>query len=160
MLTDFLNSFTDTLSDNTHTHTRMMALCLGLPGSASTRKVKPNWILLKQETVSGSGISWATYKSAPCSRQITTPAPHHSVFLQAGCPSCRPTHSIKALKALDSVINLQQTLNISQQYVATLPCEIRMPVNWQQSEICIVSNYYYAAFNAPYVGHKDDESHV
>jgi len=25
-----------------------------------------------------------------------TPAPHHSVFLQAGCPSCRPTNSIKA----------------------------------------------------------------
>ena len=47
---------------------------------ASTRKVKPIWILLKQETVSGSGISWATCKSAPRSRQITTPAPHHSVF--------------------------------------------------------------------------------
>jgi len=30
--------------------------------------------------VSGSGISWATCKSAPRSRQITTPAPHHSVF--------------------------------------------------------------------------------
>jgi len=28
------------------------------------------------------------------------PAPHHSVFLQAGCPSCRPTNSVKALKAL------------------------------------------------------------
>jgi len=26
----------------------------------------------------------------------TTPAPHRSVFLQAGCPSCRPTNSIKA----------------------------------------------------------------
>ena len=38
------------------------------------------WILLKQETVSGSGICWAICKSAPCSRQITTPAPHHSVF--------------------------------------------------------------------------------
>jgi len=38
------------------------------------------WILLKQETVSGSGISWAICKSAPRSRQITTPAPHHSVF--------------------------------------------------------------------------------
>jgi len=25
-------------------------------------------------------------------------------------------------------------------YVATLPCEIRMPENWQQSEICIVIN--------------------
>ena len=24
---------------------------------------------------------------------------HHSVFLQAGCPSCRPTNSVKALKA-------------------------------------------------------------
>jgi len=29
----------------------------GLPGSAGTRKVKPIWILLKQETASGSGIS-------------------------------------------------------------------------------------------------------
>jgi len=26
---------------------------------------------------------------------MTTPAPHHSIFLQAGCPSCRPTNSIK-----------------------------------------------------------------
>jgi len=31
--------------------------------------------------------------------EITTPAPHHSVFLQAGCPSCRPTKSVKAPKA-------------------------------------------------------------
>jgi len=30
--------------------------------------------------VSGSGISWAIRKSAPRSRQITTPVPHHSVF--------------------------------------------------------------------------------
>ena len=76
-----------------HTYTRLTALCPGLPGWAGTRKVKPIWISLKQETVSGSGISWAVCKSAPRSRQITTPAPHHSVFLQAGCPSCRPTVS-------------------------------------------------------------------
>jgi len=25
---------------------------------------------------------------------------HHSDFLQAGCPSCHPTNSVKALKAL------------------------------------------------------------
>ena len=62
----------------TYTHTRLMALCPGLPGWAGTRKVKPIWILLKQETVSGSGISWAMCKSAPCSRQITMPPPHHS----------------------------------------------------------------------------------
>jgi len=38
------------------THARLTALCPGLPGWASTRKVKPVWILLKQETVSGSHI--------------------------------------------------------------------------------------------------------
>jgi len=27
------------------------------------------------------------------------PTPHHSSFLQAGCPSCRPINSVKALKA-------------------------------------------------------------
>jgi len=54
-----------------------MALCPGLRGY---QKIKPIWILLKQETVSGSGISWAICKSAPRSWQITMPAPHHSVF--------------------------------------------------------------------------------
>jgi len=44
------------------------------------QKGKPIWILLKQETVSGSGISWAICKSAPRSRQITTRTPHHSLF--------------------------------------------------------------------------------
>jgi len=32
------------------------------------------------------------------SSQTTTPTSHHSVFLQAGCPSCHPTNSVKALK--------------------------------------------------------------
>ena len=84
---------------HTHTHTRLMALFPGLPRSAGTRKAKPIWILLKQETVRGSGISWAICKSAPCSRQI--PCQHPTTqFLQAGCPSCRPTNSVKALKAV------------------------------------------------------------
>jgi len=65
---------------HTHTHTRLTALLSGLPGWAGTRKVKPIWILLKQETVSSSGISRAIRKSAPHSREITTPTPHRSVF--------------------------------------------------------------------------------
>ena len=65
---------------NIHTYTRLTALFPGLPRWAGTRKVKPIWISLKQETVSGSGISWAICKSAPHSRQMTTTAPHHSVF--------------------------------------------------------------------------------
>jgi len=65
---------------HTHTHTRLTAIFPGLPRSAGTRKAKPIWILLMQETVSGSGISWNICKSAPRSRQITMPAPHHSFF--------------------------------------------------------------------------------
>jgi len=79
-----------------HTHTRLIALCLGLSGWASTRKVKPIWILLKQETVSGSGISWAipVCKSAHCSSQITMPVPHRSVFYRLDTlPAAQPTVS-------------------------------------------------------------------
>jgi len=39
------------------------------------------WTLLMQETVSGSGISWAICRCAPRPRQITTPAPHYSPLL-------------------------------------------------------------------------------
>jgi len=55
---------------HTHTHPRLTALFPGLPRWAGTRKAQPIWILLKQETVSGSGISWNICKSAPRSRQI------------------------------------------------------------------------------------------
>ena len=65
---------------NTHTHTRLMALFPGLPRWAGTRKVKPIWILLKQETASGSGISWAICKSAPRYRQITMQHPTTQFF--------------------------------------------------------------------------------
>ena len=47
------------ISGYTHTHTRLTALFPGLPGWAGTRKIKPIWILVEQEIVSGSGISWA-----------------------------------------------------------------------------------------------------
>ena len=99
------------------THTRLTALFPGLPGWARTRKVKPIWILLKQETVSGSGNSWAICKSAPHSRQITMPAPHHSVFYRPDalpaaqptaskhwkqCPSYHWTNNLKTLKETQS----------------------------------------------------------
>jgi len=44
--------------------------------------------------------------SAPLSRQTTTPTPHHSSFLDVGCPSFRPTNSIKAQKATTLIYNL------------------------------------------------------
>jgi len=79
----------------THTYThRFNGPFPGQPRWAGTRKVKPVWILLKQVTSSGSGISWAICKSAPCSRQITTPAPDHSVFYRPDAlPATQPTAS-------------------------------------------------------------------
>ena len=60
---------------HTHTHTHhthpFNGLCPGLLGWAGTRKAKPIWILLTQETMSGSGTSWAICKSAPRSRVQT-----------------------------------------------------------------------------------------
>jgi len=87
-----ISSFQPWLAENLrqHTHTRLTAHCPGLPGWASTRKVKPIWILLKQETLSGNGISWAICKSAHHSREITMPAPNHSDFYR---PDVQPTAS-------------------------------------------------------------------
>ena len=88
----------DTILDYTHTHTRLTAPFPGLSGWASTGKVKPIWILLKKETVSSSGISWAMCKSASCSRQITMPAPYHSSFLQAN-------QQWQSTEGIDTIIN-------------------------------------------------------
>ena len=81
-----------------HTHTRITALFPGLLGWAGTRKVKPIWILLKEETVSGSGISWAICKT---DNHASTPP---LSFLQAGCPSCRPTNSVKHWNQITAVV--------------------------------------------------------
>ena len=73
------------------------------------QKGKPIWILLKKETASGSGISWAVCKSAPCSKQITMPAPHNSVFLQARRRSSHPSNSVKALKTKHCALQTAET---------------------------------------------------
>ena len=83
-----------------NTLTRLTALCPGLPGWAVTRKVKPIWILLKQEIVSSSGISWAICKSAPRSRQITTPASRHSVFFTSRMPFLPPNQQRQSTEGI------------------------------------------------------------
>jgi len=87
-------------TDTTHTHTCLMALCPGLPGWAGTRKATPTWILLKQETVSGSDISWAVCKSALHSRQITTPAPHYSRSFTGRMPFLPPNQQHQSTEGM------------------------------------------------------------
>ena len=113
-------------------YTCLTALFPGLPGWAGTRKVKPIWILLKQETVSGSGISWTICKSAPRSRQITMPAPHRSVFLQAGCPSCHATNSATALK-----VQLMPLHHKTQSSLASFKSRLVLPFCYRLTQVVL-----------------------
>ena len=85
--TQATHSSTTLQQPQTHTHTRLMALCPGLPGWASTRKVKPRdsewqWHQLSRMQIC---ISLQT---------ITMTAPHHSVFYRPDAlPAAQPTAS-------------------------------------------------------------------
>jgi len=89
--------FLSSSATHTHTHTHIFRpFARDYPGEPVTRKVKPIWISLKQETVSGSSISWPICKPAPRSRQITTPAPHQpplSFYRPDVPPAAQPTTS-------------------------------------------------------------------
>jgi len=78
------------------TRQRLSGFC---PGTRVSRYQKGK---INVDVIEARDIEWQWYQlgnmqicSSP--RQITTPAPQHS-FLRAGCPSCRPTNSVKALK--------------------------------------------------------------
>ena len=84
------NQFPRNFQEISRIHTHL----LKGPWVSRYQKGKPIWILLKQETVYSTGISWAIYKSAPHSRQITTPATEHSVFYRPDAlPAAQPTAS-------------------------------------------------------------------
>ena len=74
-----------------HTHTHMF----NGPFSGTTQvgryhKGKTN-LDFTEARDSGNGISWAICKSAPCSRQITMPAPNHSIFYRPDAlPAAQP----------------------------------------------------------------------
>jgi len=91
--------------ENTHTHTTILLLFWSMSGTTrvsryqkgKTRKVKANLGLLEQEIVSGSGMCWL-YASL-----LLIPDNHANIpplsFLQARCPSCHPTNSVKEINA-------------------------------------------------------------
>jgi len=94
----------------THTHTTVLLLFWNLSGTTrvsryqkgKTSRGKTNLDLLEQEIVSGSGICWARpYASLHLIPDNLANIPPLS-FLQAGCLSCRPTNSVKALKEFKS----------------------------------------------------------
>jgi len=95
--TDELHTHTHT--HTTHTHTHLTALCPGLPRWAGTRKVKTN-LDFKEARDS----EWQSHQLGHMQVCTSLQTDNHAstpplIFLQAGCPSCRPTNSVKALKA-------------------------------------------------------------
>ena len=87
--------------DSTHTHVRLTAFCPGLPGWDGTRKVKSIWIFTEARD-----SEWQRHQLGHRPMQVCTSLKtynHASTpplsFLQAGCPSCRLTNSVKALEA-------------------------------------------------------------
>ena len=110
-----------------------------------TSKVKTDLDLLEQEIVSGSGICWAICKSAPHPRQ---PRQHPTLsFLQAGCPSCRPTNSVKSTEGKITQIHVSlKTVDItSQQKTTNNGMHINVMVTQSLPPLyvvfCILSNF-------------------
>ena len=97
------------------------------------QKGKPIWILLNQETVSGSGISWALCKSAPRSRQITMPAPHHSDFYRLDAiPVDQPTASKHWSSVWNFIINTGLGENFAMAHRSLLRVVNVVPPKWMQ----------------------------
>jgi len=94
---------------HTHTHTTILRLSWILSettwmsrrqkGKTSFRKVKPIWIYWSKDS------EWPWHQLDHMQICTLTQTHNHASipplsFLQAGCPSCRTTNSVKAMKAL------------------------------------------------------------
>jgi len=75
--------------------------------------------------VSGSEIRWAKCKSAPCSRQITTPAPHRSVFT-GRMPFLLPNQQCQSSdgkKGGGLILRMQKCLHAQYTWQTWKPCK-------------------------------------
>ena len=83
---------------HTHTHTRLTALCPGLPGWAEP--IPEGKTNLDLNEARDSEWQWHQLGHVQVCTSLQTDN-HASTpplsFLQAGCPSCRPTNSVKAV---------------------------------------------------------------
>ena len=90
------------LITHTHTHTRLTALFPGLPRVSRYQKGKTN---LDFTEARDSEWQWHQLGHMQVCTSVQT-YNHASTpplsFLHAGCPSCRPTNSVKALKGQTS----------------------------------------------------------
>ena len=127
----------------------------------------------------GSGIRWAICKSAPRSRQITTPAPHHSVFYRPDAlPAAQPAaskhwrHCIKyhkCLRQLRSGYGTKLTCSVTAISVAvttTAGHATCQPVRMLEHELRMVqldlrlSLYRWCTVLSPHVTFSNEDHHI
>jgi len=88
-----------------------MALCSGLPGEPVPEKQnQPGFTGARDSEVAVASAGQMQICTSP--RQITTPASHHSVSLQAGCSSYRSTKSV-------NVLNRTSPPKVGKRWIAT-----------------------------------------
>jgi len=80
----WLETARENIPDSLHLHDYFS----GEPGLAGVIEAKDD----------GSGTDNWSYKSCKAPVTLSPPTNQHPFILQAGCPSCRPTNSVKALK--------------------------------------------------------------
>ena len=107
------------------------------------QKGKANLDFLEQETVSGSGISWTIWKSAPHSRQNNYGSIPLLSFLQAGCPSCHSTNSVK-LKTLKAIYE-GQTVKLQSKFSKILLISITCTVITQKGPL--ITNHHVPVYH-------------
>jgi len=89
----------NTSKPQTHTHTRLMALCPGLPRVSRYKKGKTNL-----DFTEARESEWQWHQLGHVQDCTLLQTDNHAStpplsFLQTRCPSCHPTNSVKALKA-------------------------------------------------------------
>jgi len=59
---------------------------------------------------------------------------HHPIFLQVGCPSCRPTNSVKVLKVTRMIANIQK-IHYQMLVSYLLQTQVILACQWQCSDM-------------------------
>ena len=108
------------LHTHTHTHTHLTVLFSELPRWAGARKVKTSL-----DFTEARDSEWQWHQLGHMQVCTSLQAENHArtpplSFLQAGCPSCRPTNSVKALKALHTAHKISYFENFGVQTVYSL----------------------------------------
>jgi len=87
----------DAYSQKSHTTTVLWPFFRDHPGEPVPEE--NFWTMMQGKTNRGRHTDRPAGRHSIRTKQCSPPLHHPPRFLQAGCPSCRPTNSVKALKA-------------------------------------------------------------